>query len=349
MNTRNNTSLRILLFLCGLLLAAPLAQAQAAQDLQSLLWPQGYPPASAADQRAGVANNTQLPTLVRPASPAPAPSQAGEGTIRRVTLPAGIKAVALSFDACELQSTVSGFDVALVQTLRQHKAPATFFAGGKWMRSHPERSLQLMATEGFELGNHAWSHGNFGIMDIQKATQQVQWTQAIYEQFYAELAARAERAIDITAAQGTDKKAQRAALMSHIPARMSLFRLPYGRCRPETLSLVHNLGLRVIQWDVIGEVEKNNAAPTVAHKVAAQVRPGSIILMHANLVPQGTAALTAQLIPLLRAQGYSLVTVSQLLTMGTPLHVQEGYFSHPGDNLQLDTQFGIDGTGVRRK
>ncbi|MEG2172934.1 MAG: polysaccharide deacetylase family protein [Desulfovibrionaceae bacterium] len=258
------------------------------------------------------------------------------GTVRRVQVPQGKKLVALTFDACELQTSVSGFDRELVTSLRHYGAHATFFVGGKWMRSHPEPALQLLATPGFELANHAWSHGNFGIMDLPTAEKQILWTQAAYEKLYALLRKRTEQAGHPEYMQG-------------IAPSMRLFRLPYGRCRAETLKLLNTHGLQVIQWDICGEEEKDNTVKGAAQKIAAKIHSGSIVLLHANLVPHGTATLTAQLVPLLQSQGYTLVNVSELLQAGTAVRVQEGYFNRLGDNLSCDTRFGKDGTGALHK
>jgi peptidoglycan/xylan/chitin deacetylase (PgdA/CDA1 family) len=67
------------------------------------------------------------------------------GAIRRVSLPAGKKLVALTFDLCEQRFEVSGYQDGIVDTLRQNGIKATFFMGGKWMLSHRERTQQLMA------------------------------------------------------------------------------------------------------------------------------------------------------------------------------------------------------------
>ncbi|MEZ5838982.1 MAG: polysaccharide deacetylase family protein [Hyphomicrobiales bacterium] len=82
------------------------------------------------------------------------------GNIRRVDLPAGVKLVALTFDLCETANEVAGYDGAVVEALRAADAHATFFAGGHWMATHPERTAQLMADPRFEIGTHSWSHRN---------------------------------------------------------------------------------------------------------------------------------------------------------------------------------------------
>ncbi len=82
------------------------------------------------------------------------------GSIRRVSLPPGDKRIALTFDLCEMASDVTGYDAELIAYLRKEGIHATFYAGGKWMRSHPEQTKQLMVDPLFELGNHAWTHVN---------------------------------------------------------------------------------------------------------------------------------------------------------------------------------------------
>ncbi|MDP3426102.1 MAG: hypothetical protein Q8S17_01820, partial [Humidesulfovibrio sp.] len=51
-----------------------------------------------------------------------------------------------------------------------------------------------------------------------------------------------------------------------------------------------------------------------------------------------------RLIKGLRKRGYELVTVSELLRLGTPEAVADGYFTIPGDNLKYDAIFPGKGT-----
>jgi hypothetical protein len=51
---------------------------------------------------------------------------------------------------------------------------------------------------------------------------------------------------------------------------------------------------------------------------------------------------------MLQSKGYTCVTISDLLEKGAPQLVKEGYFLTPEDNLSLDTQFGIMGTGLKK-
>lgn len=307
----------------------------ATPDYFHLLYPDGAAPASAQDNRSGVPNNRSpfsSPTPPKRLSSLPGPPP---GVIRRVSLPKGCNLVALTFDLCELQTSTSGFNAELVNMLRREQIPATFFMGGKWMRSHPERTQEILATPYFEIGNHAWSHGNFGIMPLDMATKQILWTEGTYEEARAVVLERLQ------------KLSPPVSASANIPAQLKLFRLPYGRCRPETLQLLHEMGFTVIQWDVVAESTGDNSRPQVAESALHRIKPGSIILLHANLVPKGTVELTTTLINRLQQKGVRFVTVGELLAAGTPAYSSDGYFNHPGDNLALDKRFGSFGTGEK--
>jgi peptidoglycan/xylan/chitin deacetylase (PgdA/CDA1 family) len=98
--------------------------------------------------------------------------------------------VALTFDLCEQAREQTGYDGRIVDWLRGHRIPATFFAGGEWLRTHSERAMQLMADPLFELGNHGWTHANLRVADAETAREQLVWTQAEYQVLRQELYAR---------------------------------------------------------------------------------------------------------------------------------------------------------------
>ncbi len=255
------------------------------------------------------------------------------GAIRSVRLARETPLAALTFDLCELATKISGYDADVVNCLRSRGVRATFFAGGKWMRSHPEKALQLMADPLFELGNHAWTHGNLGVLRGQAVKDQLQWTQAQYELLREELAQRA-------AAVGLSQA------MDSIPPRLRLFRFPYGRCCAESLDCAASLGLASIQWDV--QAEDDALSPRIAARnAAARVQPGSILLLHANGVPKNTAAMLPILLDELQARGFGFVTVGELLSLGEPVRVEDCYNRTPGDTHVYDALYG-DGTRGRR-
>lgn len=255
-------------------------------------------------------------------------------SIRRVRLPEGKKLVALTFDLCEQADDRTGYDRQIVNYLRQQKLPATFFAGGKWLRSHEDKALQLMADPLFEIGNHGWTHGNLRVMRGQRMVDQIAWTQAEYNRLWDML----------------DRKAKAAGLddsMRAIPRQPQTLRFPYGTCDATSLRAANQLGLSAIQWDVVsGDAAPKSTPDGVARAVLGGVKPGSIIVFHANGRGHGTAGALPRIVESLRAKGYEFATVSNLLRAGEPDAVSQCYEMRPGDNLYIDAKFG-EGTGER--
>lgn len=249
-----------------------------------------------------------------PAKPVPA---ALRGSIRRVDLPAGQKLVALTFDLCEASAETSGYDGAIVDYLRAEDVPATFFGGGKWLMSHPERAAQLIADPAFEMGNHTWSHANLTVRTGEAMQRQVDDA-------------------DIAFALRRKDAAARACTLANVPQRPDLFRFPYGSCSAESLNYVNETGHLAIQWDVDSGDPAFLGAKFMADAMGRQIKPGSIVLMHANGRGKHTAEALRLLIPALRAKGYRFVTVSELLAAGRPVIADTCYSLKPGDTRVYD-------------
>ena len=246
-------------------------------------------------------------------------------SIRHIHLPAGEKAVALTFDLCERAKERAGYDAAVVDYLRAQQLHATFFAGGKWMRSHPEQAKQLMADPLFEIGSHAWSHGNCRLLGGDLLRHQILWPQVEYERLRQKLKALAA------------KHGVAANAVEEIPRVPLSFRFPYGACRPEALALLAEWGLPAIQWDVVtGDPARGQSAAMIARVVLRRVRPGSIIICHANGRGVHTAAALPLFVPKLRGEGFRFVTVSELLATGPAISSTECYENRPGDNSRYD-------------
>ena len=161
------------------------------------------------------------------------------GAIRRVKLPAGLKLVALTFDLCEQPHEIAGYQGGIVDFLRANGIKATFFAGGKWMQTHKERTQQLMSDPLFEVGNHSWEHRNLRLLAGNSLLEEIEYAQLSYEQVRQELAAK----------QCIGPDGRRTPYES-APQRASLFRFPFGACNDRSLEAVAEMGLKVIQWDV---------------------------------------------------------------------------------------------------
>lgn len=288
----------------------------------------GKPDDKAGKRSSGTATRNP-PFRTIPIHSNPPPGAELQNSIRGVRPSSNAKVVALTFDLCEGMGEISGYDAQLVNYLRENRVRATFFAGGKWMRSHPEKAMQLMADPLFEVGNHSWSHGNFHLLDARGMEEQVLWTQTQYELIREELQARA-------LSKGIDPSE-----MEKIPPVPALFRFPYGTCNAQALNLLATHGLAAIQWDVVtGDAARGQTPQAISGVILRQTKPGSIIVCHANGRGQGTAEALPLFIPKLRAQGYTFVTVSELLTYGPAVARSDCYELKPGDNFRYDRKSG---------
>jgi peptidoglycan/xylan/chitin deacetylase (PgdA/CDA1 family) len=242
------------------------------------------------------------------------------GSIRAVELPPGEKLIALTFDLCETDTEVAGYDGRIVDLLREQGVKATFFAGGKWMETHPERAEQLLADPLFEVGSHGLRH--YDLSQVNEATLQdeVKLTEAAFARTRAAYAAK-QCAIDAAAAG-----------KAPVPERLRVLRFPYGRCDPKSLATVADAGLLAIQWDVVtGDPDPRESAKAIANTILTKAHPGAIVVAHANGRGWHTAEALALAIPKLKAEGYAFVTVSELVAAGKPVIAATCYETKPGD------------------
>jgi peptidoglycan-N-acetylglucosamine deacetylase len=236
------------------------------------------------------------------------------------------KIVALTFDLCERNLERTGYDAEIVNYLRDNEIKATFYAGGKWMRSHPEKTMQLMADPLFEIGNHAWTHGNMAVLKGQKMREQIVWTQAQYELLRDELQKR-----NCVVPSEFEK----------IPPVPLTFRFPYGRCNRASLNALAEYGLPAIQWNVVTADPWSKQTVKGIVNAVSQIKPGSIIIAHANGRGHKTAQALPKVVKKIRAQGYKFVTITELLNSPNSKVVTKKtcYELKPGDNNRYDRIF----------
>jgi peptidoglycan/xylan/chitin deacetylase (PgdA/CDA1 family) len=171
----------------------------------------------------------------------------------------------------------------LLSILEAHHARATFFLGGAWAAAHPALVERLVAA-GMELGNHGYAHRHQSTMTL--------------DQNVAEITA-ASRAIE--AAGGP---------------RPVLFAPPYGEYNDTVLRAAALLHMPLIMWTVDTIDWRPSSSPSViTSRVLNGASAGAIVLMHPT---ERTVEALPTIVSRLSADGYRLVTVSQLLSLGTP-------------------------------
>lgn len=188
------------------------------------------------------------------------------------------KVVALTFD----DGPVSAVADELLATLARHDARATFFVCGAEMEKHRGAAARLVRA-GHELGNHSWSHRRMLFKSPAFIRSEFERTDAL-----------------IRAA------GHRGAIHVRAPYCKKLVGLPWYFARNDR---VH------VTFDVEPESEFRERQKMAA-AVMERVRPGSIILLHPWYRSGAESrAVVPLIIEQLRARGYELVTVSELLKL----------------------------------
>ena len=173
----------------------------------------------------------------------------------------------------------------LLDILAAHHIKATFFVIGENVVEHPE-IVARAAREGHEIGNHSWSHPNFGKMSDEGVRGQVQRTDDA-----------------IKDATGT---------------RPILLRPPYGSITARQKRWIHDqFGYQIILWDVDPYDWKRPGPSAVRNRILKETQPGSIVLSH-DIHP-GTIEAMPSTLDELEAKGFKFVTVSELVDMATPV------------------------------
>lgn len=189
------------------------------------------------------------------------------------------KCVALTFD-----DGPSPYTDRLLGILADNNAKATFFLIGNKVAANPAGAKRI-ADAGMEIGSHTWEHPNMTTIPP------------------ADIAGQLSRAADvITVATG------RAP---------TLYRPAGGLSNPAVRRAAAQLGQAEILWDVIPYdwINDSNTAAT-RQVLMTQIKPGSVVLFHDTY--SSTVDLVYQFMPVLHANGYHVVSVSQLLGPRAP-------------------------------
>lgn len=185
------------------------------------------------------------------------------------------KKIAITFD----DGPNPQYTPKVLKLLSDFDAKATFFCIGKNVEMHPE-ILKSIHDQGHLIGNHSFSH-RYGI-DFNKAKE---WTHEIDQ---------------------TD-----AAIAKVIGTKPQLFRPPYGVTTPHLAEAIKQTGHKVIGWNIRSYDTALKNPKTVLNLITKNVTPGAIILLHDN--HDRIEVVLEQLLQFLKTQGYTTVTINELL------------------------------------
>lgn len=183
--------------------------------------------------------------------------------------------VALTFD----DGPYSKVTDRLLDLLDQYHGKATFFVVGNRVSTYAD-SVRRAVEAGHEIGIHTWEHKYLTGLDEAGIMRQIDLTQD--------------------------------ALQDAAGYTSAVIRPPGGKFNDFVSEVGAKHGYYFANWSVDTEDWKSRNADSVYQQAMSQVRNGSIILCH-DLYPT-TADAMERVIPELVAQGYQLVTVSELLS-----------------------------------
>ncbi len=191
------------------------------------------------------------------------------------------KVVALTFDDGPQSDTVD----EILTPLSRANVKATFFVCGAQIRDHPAAAAKLV-TAGHELGNHSWSHQRMWFKSPSFMREEFERTDAVIR------AAGYQGPIHVRA-----------------PYCKKLVALPWYFAKNDRVHVTFD-----VEPESFPEIDRDTNS-LVAH-VVERVRPGSIVLLHPWYSGrERTRAAVPLIIERLKANGYELVTVNELLKL----------------------------------
>jgi peptidoglycan/xylan/chitin deacetylase (PgdA/CDA1 family) len=211
-----------------------------------------------------------------------------------VSGPADEKVVALTFD----DGPNPPYTDRILEVLETERVHATFFLVGRAVAAYPKVAARE-ARDGDALGNHSWEHEHL----IMLTRTQVR-----------------------SSLQRTDD-----AIFAATGLRPRIMRPPFGSRDWIVLGVAAKMGYMPVMWSVplVGDWE-NPPAALIAQRVLANVRDGSIVVLHdgnrgllcaAVRAPARTCdrssdiEATRIIVQSLKARGYRFVTVPELMAL----------------------------------
>lgn len=194
-----------------------------------------------------------------------------------------VRRLALTFD----DGPVAGGTERVLDTLGELGVPGTFFCLGVNTLHHPELVRRAVA-EGHVVGNHSMEHSRIDGISLRDRSHFLN-SEEVFR-----------------------------GVLGRVPR---LYRSPWGWSSPWEVSRLRRHGLEPIGWDVYprDDVPPVPDGERIGRRVTRAARPGSIVLFHdgfthaySHEVPATVKALRIA-IPALRADGYTFVTIPELL------------------------------------
>ena len=190
------------------------------------------------------------------------------------------KVIYLTFD-CGYEN---GNTPMILDALKKHHVPATFFVVGTFVKECPEL-IQRMADEGHTVGNHTYHHPDMSQIATKEAfSKELGDVEALYK--------------EIT---GKDM--------------VKYYRPPQGKYSKDNLQMAKELGYHTFFWSLAYVDWYQDQQPSreeAFEKLLGRIHPGAVVLLH------NTSSTNAQILDELLTKweemGYTFKTLEQLIS-----------------------------------
>ena len=135
----------------------------------------------------------------------------------------------------------------ILETLERRQVKATFFFDGSWVNNNRDLA-KLIAKNGHEIGNHAYSHPDLKYKSLNETMNELKKTNDV--------------------------------IAETVGIRPIWFAPPSGSFNEDTVKIADQLGMYTILWTVDTVDWKKPSTSEMVHRVLSQVENGSMILMH---------------------------------------------------------------------
>ncbi len=167
---------------------------------------------------------------------------------------------------------------SILETLKNNDVHITFFVVGEWVDKYPE-AVKKIHDAGHEIASHSNTHPHVNKLSAEKNLEEINLSVSKIEKITGE--------------------------------KTKLYRAPYGEYNNTVIKTAQDNGYYCIQWNLDTLDYEGLTGEEMWKRLKNKLEKGSIILSHNGT--KHTAESLDMLIKNIKAQGYELVTVSELI------------------------------------
>lgn len=167
----------------------------------------------------------------------------------------------------------------ILKVLNKHKVRATFFVSGEWAERHPQ-IIEEISEEGHEIGMLGYRYKNYLEFDLEQIRKDISYAKEVFHKL------------------GYDD--------------IKYMRSPSGDFNEEMNDLVESLEMEIIHWSINPRDWENPGVEEISSFVIEEASGGDIVLLHASDSAKQTAKALEKVLPKLKKEKYSFVTISEL-------------------------------------